>query len=365
MCRRASLRGAVVAFFLAASVMGLAAQQDDATREQQLVEQLTRLQTHQQELREADRALESMLQARRRAAMTVELDTASVGPFLVVALPEQLSDAVEVFTGAWTKLEESVSDWSPTDEDRAFIFHKTNDGYMGGSRRGVQARPWYPRARVEARALAALQKRIFDTGVPLEARSWAAELGLGDRHTLEYAYRNLIITAAESARDCFEGDAERCWDALGLRNVESSWASWYDAAERRAWAAPYALTTGGVDSCENSTGSCLAYLEANTERAPIPVEPLARASFLGHVLRVGGEGALDRLGEGDEDTLLADRLVHASGMSPDDLIVSWRTEVLAAAPASQRGMSLKLLSAGLFWSMVFSGFSLRSTRWRA
>lgn len=367
MSRRTYLPGMVSVLFLAASALGLAAQEDSSERERQIVEQLDRLQVHYQEVKAADRTLDSIW--RVEAAMAFQLDTAFVGSFLVASPPDQLDEAVEVFSGAWEQFDEILSGWVPPEGERRPILRyiRTREAVPGNNARDVFLRPWHPRAYAESRALAVMEIRIFETAMPRGLRMWAPELGLMNRETLEFAYRNLIITAAESSRDCFEGDSDRCWDALGLRNVETSWESWYDADERREWVLRSAFGNGprleGI--CDQGPSDCLSFIRSRRKDAPIPAQPFTRASFLGHALRVGGEGALVRLNAGDETTSLADRLIAASGLSADGLVESWRQEVLAAAPPAQTGLSLKLLSGALLWSLVFSGFSMRSTRWRA
>jgi hypothetical protein len=366
MSRRIVLRGTVAVLALAVSAPAVVGQQANAEREREIVEQLDRLMVHFTELREADDTLDSILVAERRAATTFNADTAAVGPFLVTAKVDQIDDAVEVYSAAWSRIEKILSGWPTTERLGVLPYLRSREAFRSAPTNGVFVRPWHPRSRAEGAAFAAIQKRIFDWAMPRGTRMWAPELDLRGEG-LEMAYFNLILTPAISARKCYEGDADRCWDALGLRNVETSWESWYDADERRAWARRGMWTSGGdqVEVCPAGTAQCLVYVKARQEDAPIPAQPYTRASFLGFALRVGGEGALVRLNAGDETTSLAERLVSASGLSPDDLVESWREEVLAAAPPAKTGLSLKLLSGALLWSLVMSGLAMRSTRWRA
>jgi hypothetical protein len=354
---------------LAMSAVGLVGQQDDAVRErqlreEQLVEKLDRLMVHYKELRQADRMLDSILRAESRAAQAFATDTAAVGPFLVIAGPDQIDDAIEVYSTAWDQMKDLLFGWSPPKALRILPYLRSRERYDGPYETGVFIRPWTPRSVAEASALETMKKRVFEWGMPRDTRMWAPELGFEDQDALEFAYRNLIVTAAESARECFEGDADRCWDALGLRNVETSWESWYDADERRLWARQ-ASGDSRREVCPDGPSECFIFVTAIQQDAPIPAQPQTRASFLGHALKVGGEGALVRLNAGDENTSFAERLVFASGTSPQELIESWRAEVLSAAPPAKTGLSLKLLSGALLWSLVLSGFSMRSTRWRA
>ena len=76
----------------------------------------------------------------------------------------------------------------------------------------------------------------------------------------------------------------------------------------------------------------------------------------------GGEGAWLRLLE-DPEASPSEALQHASGMTPEELGLAWREEVLRHRPTTYAG-SIPVHWSLFLWIVLFAAMAMRSTRWR-
>ncbi len=325
---------------------------------------LERLRERRDSAREAERA-------RLLAESQFPLDTFSVGPLRVVSRPERRELATGVFREAW-------EGWAPFAAGSESALRSTLFAFRYSSERSsFLERERHLRwvsvgrgSRREAIVHAAWLKvgQALLGGLGEDIREWAGGQPVVSPDRLPWIAREVVSAPSQAARRCYRGDLAWCWEALGLADTIGAWERWYAPDERRLFlekSGPRggadghrALWAGCVE--QGRDDACGLLLEG---MAPvIPLSGEARASFLLHVLRRGGEGALARL-EAAPDGTLRERLLRASGEHPDTLMASWRREVLRAKPDAWAGLGWSPVLA-LVWVLVFAALATRSTRCR-
>ncbi|GMV06188.1 MAG: hypothetical protein AMXMBFR53_24640 [Gemmatimonadota bacterium] len=305
-------------------------------------------------------------------------DTVRVGPLLVVTYPSQASLAREVVQGVWDELGGGVTR-SPGLEELTFFFNwstETTPLNLQGKVYEISAPVWLPRSLLESNAREAIGSAIAqDVKGPLLA--WTGQFNVRPPRHPDWVYRELVSTASRANRDCAEGDAGACWDALGLGDgpvldlytVEEA----ADLAAKiwsgdRLWFryVGYKGTEGERCVDERTQGrydNCLAFLAKHSRSIPTPLGYAARQSMVWIALERGGAGAFDRL-VADTTASPAHALRAASGLSDDELARAWLEWVLANRPAVYSDMGSTGWVA-LLWFLFFGALGLRSTRWRS
>ena len=321
--------------------------------------------------READEA-RARWRAARRDSLRARVDTAWVGPMRVVARPEHMEWAVELFREVWEgQFARSVGDSVRPLRETTFGFEVgTGSGrdrlILSGEtevvRIGVFARWWFggPEGAV-ARALG----QALAQGLPTD---WAGIVGNDVRIGLRdpsLIYRKMVTAPSISARRCLGEDATECWVALGIEEVEEPALRWYTPEERRlavrrvgsmrlTWMEDFeACVHGGSDR------ACVRHLERGT---PLPLDSRVTHSLVSFALDAGGAGAYQRL-LAASDRSLPEALGEAAGMDPDALVSVWVGEIRGARP-DRRGEARRSSWATLLWIVVFAALAMRSTRWR-
>jgi hypothetical protein len=235
------------------------------------------------------------------------------------------------------------------------------------------ARRWAPtRTAMRAHVRDAIWEALrddFPDGSPMRAWSEGARYL---RH--EDAYRALATTGGGASRSCLAGDLEACAAALGLAPVEGARLSeWLTPRQRRNLVARWTLPQyAGADRLDadvvaclerNETAACDAALaRIDGLEVMLPLTPPITASVLWYAVEAGGEGAWRRAIE-DPAATPADVLERASGLDSEAVIAGWREFMLDHRPAVHAGLGRSALTA-LFWTLIFAGFAMRSTRWR-
>jgi len=318
---------------------------------------------------------------RRIGRRDATLDTVRVGPLTVIAPPDQLGEAADLYRRAWSGYATSVTDASALLGDIAFGFQISSRGFVFRNTdtwQAVRVRPWTTDTAKQILAVGAIAA-VLGRQMPKDLGSWAGAMPLlgdrpGKRPTLlwpaayEEAYRDLAIQPARSASLCFDGDVDRCVMALGL-DENASWDDLYTMEETRALVTHFgpARSQGEQQnrwSCltEGDDAACITAVLDVDPSASIPLPRRVRSSLLRYALEAGGEGAFSRLISGDETTI-SERLEDASGMGVHELVEAWRARVMESRPAVTAGLPLSVVVA-FFWIGLVSFFSLRSTRWR-
>jgi hypothetical protein len=311
-----------------------------------------------------------------RLAAAPSTDTFMVGPVRIVSVPEQRSLGEEIYRAVWDAEYAPFVRESPSMEEYLFTFMWSRDLqpiYIDGLERRVEMTGWRPRPAVEDAV-----RQGVGTVLALDLRdtplaSWSNSGVRVPAKPVEL-YRELALSASMVSRACIEGDASSCWAALGLEDGGDAYPldEWYSPEERRAlagqqWASRQQIPLWEACVTDGQVSSCDVFLSEVIERQPTPafLAPLGtapRSAMLWIAVRLGGEGAWDRL-RGDPSASPAEALLHASGASKDELGEAWLEYVLENKPATRAGAGTSTLLS-LFWVAAFGALAMRSTRWR-
>lgn len=318
---------------------------------------------------------------RRVGVSDATLDTLRVGPLTVIAPPDQLDEAADLYRRAWSRYAAAVTDASALLGDIAFGFQISSRGFVArntNTGQAVRVRPWTTDVDKQVLAVGAIAAGL-GRRMPKDLASWAGAVPLlgdrpGRRPTLrwpavyEEAYRDLAIQPARSASLCFDGDVDRCVMALGL-DEDASWEDLYTMEETREFVTRFGPARSQGErrerwSCltERDDAACITVVLDVYPSASIPLPRQVRSSLLRYALEAGGEGAFSRLISHD-DTTISERLEDASGMGVYELVTAWRARVMESRPEATAGLPLSV-AAALLWIGLLSFFGLRSTRWR-
>jgi hypothetical protein len=350
---------------------GIEAQSQTDTTLEAVREELDSLVPLMRTLGERAKTAEYRERMKRLAEEQRPVDTFAVGPFRVVALPDQRDLAEETIRGAWDDLRPLVDGSEDLLESWTFFIHYywSREGmFLSGDSllRQVAMSRRYPRSYLLRAAIQTVGNTLMK-GLPPEIEAWSGGQPRISPSRLPWVARELIATPSTAVRRCFRGDLDWCVEALGLNGTDGGWEKWYTAEERRDYIQGRTRpsgdrTTAIWDGCVRARmdDACEVFLR---DKEPlIPLSPEARASFLGQALRTGGAGAFLRLRAADGEPLL-DRLVAAAGVPQDSLLAAWRSAVLAARPSARAGLIRSPLSV-LFWLVLLGALAVRSTRWR-
>ncbi len=315
-----------------------------------------------------------------KRANQVPLDTITVGPLRVVALPEQVGLAREVFQSVWEGFRPLVRGSEEVLSSQLFIFRyawRFDGMYLEGEGvHSVEMSRRFGRDRLESKARDRLGFAILSAlpeGKP-GLRWWIGNRSLATGDDWSWIYRDLAASPSAAAHRCFRGDIPWCWEAMGVSRQEEGWINWYTPEERRIlveakrgyrlrmdrvrWSSPYLLVHGCV--VLESDRACLEILREFPSE--IPLGTAARASLAALALRKGGEGAFSRLamasGEG-----IREQLAAAAGIPADSLMSLWQARVLQEKPRLHADLLQAPLSL-LFWVFLLTLAARRSTSWR-
>lgn len=268
------------------------------------------------ELHHAD----SVRRARMRAR-TVAVDTAVIGPFLVIA---RASESREHFRNVRKAVAaRSAMLAGIPEERRATLFLERDlprtDGLRFQAERAnaplIRIFGSSPRQRL--RHTRAAVDDAIGSFLPPGVQGWLTGVRLSHGRESAAVYRELATSPAAGIRACFDGTADACISALRLA-------------------------------------------------APVPDDASfgasARASFVIFTLARGGDGAVMRLHEARNGSVVA-ALEHAGGSALPHLVRGWREE-LAQRYVSHPGLSRSSIAA-FFWAAMATLIALRSTRRRA
>lgn len=316
---------------------------------------------------------------RRVGTRDVPLSKVAVGPFSVLAPPDQMEEATELYRRAWSRYASSVGEASTLLDDIILGFQISRREFHirnSTTHQSVRVRPWTSAVDREIRAAGAIAM-VLGRIMPQDLLGWSGAMpSLGDRPGrrptfswpafYEQAYRGLATQPARAASLCFGGDLDACLMALGLEE-DATWKELYTLEEIQMVVRGVPLSTQVQQdarwSClsEQKYDACVA-LVAERPGVSIPLKSPVRISLLLTALDAGGDGAFSRLISGD-DRSISERLEHASGMGIHELVSAWRARVMESRPDVTAGLPLTVI-VSLLWIALMSFFSLRSTRWR-
>jgi len=200
------------------------------------------------------------------------------------------------------------------------------------------------------------------------------------------AYYELVLSPALPARACLVGDLRACAVALQLQSVDAPLAEWYDAPGRRwliarlrdkvTWSSRAAEFRACADQGDDAACTQLLHLLAapagrdstlaETWRYEVRAwpEPLGDASrrVLLATIAAARPGALGALLSGTGPDLER-RLIQATGLSADSLLLAWRARVLAGRPAPPRADGGEG-ALTMLWLAGLGAFAMWGARWR-
>lgn len=316
------------------------------------------------------------LAEQRASASTV--DTFAVGPVTVVALPHQRDLATEI-------VGEALDGYLPWAAESAALAQ-----HLVSFQWAVDLRPIHmegPHRRVESTRLKTRGTMVEDArtaiGSILSAETTGTRIGDWYGGAVRFplvpatVYRTLTGYRVELNRRCLADGGAACWTALGAGVDDAPMDDWYTAEERMALVGRFfGMRRDRIRNGEfrEILGRCLD--EARSEACDWVIEqqfrrenryaPLgqadARPALLMIALQAGGEGAWDRLTE-DLEREPGQALVHASGLTPEELGDRWRAWVLSDPPETYAGFGTRSLIT-LLWILAFAALAMRSTRWR-
>lgn len=354
----------------------------DGSAEQRLVQRLDSLRP----VLEAARADWDRAQAVRDSLDRVRgeerLDTLLVGPFTVVARPDQAGEASRVVGVAWEGLS-AVAGTVPGLEGRVVFFDHAGGrrpANLQGQVATVTGPAWIPRVRIEANARAALGHLLASTLGPALA-AWTGGWNVDAVRDPGDVYRELATAPHALGKRCLAGEASACWTALGLGEGGDALDAWYTPEEQVAlvlglhdtwgrthwWYRP--ADDGGLGercAAEAPAGrreACSAFLAHYRTRVPPPLGFAARQAMVWVALQAGGPDAFRRLAD-PAHVSPDEALVAAGGMTGEALAEAWRAWVVAHRPEVYGGLGATT-GVAAFWFFFLSFLALRSTRWRS
>lgn len=190
------------------------------------------------------------------------------------------------------------------------------------------------------------------------------ELPASDRAVVA---QELLRIPAIPNQACFGGDAAACSVSLGIHAGPDPLADWY-APE--TWPRLASMVGGQLSGpeiaakqqCEasGSPAACRAILTPTHLLLPVSVG--GRRLLLQQVLKVGGDGAFERLTAAG-DLGLGNRLANAAGQPLDSLLVRWSAAIRAETPRGPARPAWELLLAAA-WSAMLLAVVVGGPRWR-
>lgn len=180
--------------------------------------------------------------------------------------------------------------------------------------------------------------------------------------------RKAIVSAIPAvSRRCYDGDIRACAIALELTPGSDPIMAWHDPASRRRAVAVLKQRArrhdeAGAARCDaGSDTDCVTLLLRLMESTALPPLPTFGRTALAMVaLKLGGEGALDRL---LSPGTMEQRLATAARVPIDSVLRVWHNQVRTSSMPS-RDLTGDIVAASLLWIFVLGFISTRSSRWR-
>jgi hypothetical protein len=259
------------------------------------------------------------LERARRQRRDLPVDTAMIGPFMVIAPDGEAAEHFRNFRAA-VRERAAMLEGIPAELRRKLFVQRDGGGawlrYQAERGDGTLVRIFGSSPRVRERFTRIAVDDAIYPYLPASLRTWVGSGQLGRGRQRAHVYREMATSQSAYARDCNRGEIPSCIIALGL----------------------------------------------DGRRTPSTLSDEARASFLMHALTTGGKAAIPRL-QAAAEAEPAFVLQEASGVPLPQLVQSWRAGITRDY-VSHAGLPRATLAA-LWWVAVALVFSLRSTRRRA
>lgn len=343
-------------------------------------------------MREVER-LEPRAQAereRRDASMRETLDAPVervVDGLRIRALPRDVDAAVALYTAVWAEYFEPLLGSPPAalrETSLAYYDHRgewnPRFGEDGNLSSYVQA--GQNTGDVTTQAVKAISSALLRAG-PMQISIWMQAEGFDPAVETRTARRRLAAVTSRSAGRCLTDTAEACLATVGLR--PQGWspadvvATWYTPEVARQ--VIHRWSKEAVDERERSFAQWFLHHAERSVRirnrdgtfadaipAGIgirhylgPVGAEVKSSLVVHALRVGGDGAIDRLHALPASASAEEALVAVADRPLDELAASWRAELLSNDDPADRRLPTRTTFA---WVGFVALLAMTSTRWR-
>lgn len=214
-------------------------------------------------------------------------------------------------------------------------------------------------------------EEILTDALGPSVRGWmgaVVPIDLDGKSALAAARVDLLLAKSDAARRCAMSDPGICAAVLNLRPVDDPATAFYSADQRRDIVSSVGMilrraNQKDFDRCvsERIASVCDSLVHViPRDVIPEPVPPRVRQSFLSYALKIGGEGAVDRMAQ---DGPIAARIEAAARMPIDSVMSQWRTTLLDSRTTST-ALDMTTALSSLFWVTACACLALRSSRWR-
>jgi len=349
---------------------------------------------HIEALLDRVQALEAVVEAEdreRRVSRGVEmgLKTTSfeLGPLSVVTRADQEDEVRGALAEALTFYERTVQGAEDVLSDGNWIvqfYDRDLAADLGAWARGselIEIRRADGPKRMVTRTRELLGARLGNK-LPPPAHDWVAggvplmRPGPDVGYTWELLHREAVSSGSIAVHDCLSGEASACWSVLGFPETDNPVEEWYSPEERRRFALlggqlmmrgdrafrrgdgsvnreQRKLTRALIRQCRRRImAACDEMIGGKLDGTPL--ELVFRTSVLWHALEVGEAGAYGRFLKAVEaGASIRVSLGRAAQQSPDDLVQTWATRVMAARPPVQEDLGLAGFSS-LMWMLTFA-----------
>lgn len=166
---------------------------------------------------------------------------------------------------------------------------------------------------------------------------------------------------------CYRGDIVACSMQLGFTPVDDPVMAWYDSLTRVTTVQAYReralrFNARATEAClggnDRACGEALQSI--STYRLP-PSGPPSREAVLREAIRIGGDGAVERLLSSKGTP--AEAIAAAARVPTDSVIKVWQREMREGSIGS-RDLSFGVLAVAVGWILLLFVASTRISRWR-
>jgi hypothetical protein len=296
------------------------------------------------------------------------IDTAFVGPMVILAQPSVVRRSTERFSEAWQHYEPLLG--SSAARLRGVVF------LVSGDRPSVTLQSMRTRANHWEVALLSTLRREAEREIalravgapihklmPTEVQRWLGEIPLGATQDPSRVYRELAMSTVASGQRCYRGELSACSALLALTD-DTLWVRHYTPDQLRQLLKT-TYHSPRVYQCvqQRQDSTCIGIFSSpRGNTALMPLSPGARATLLHQAIRMGGAGALDRL-LSDSTASVSGALANVARSDIDSVVSAWHDTIMESRPTASAGLGLSVIVT-LMWVLIFTALALRSTRWR-
>lgn len=346
--------------------LALLAQQPDIEALRLRVDSLRAIERVQRAAR--DRA-DSIRRAQRLEEGAGSLDTVLVAGFSVVARDKSVDRIARLFEEVWRERGAALLGPDALNNTVFVVQDRNRFGALDALKSRdhhhaiVLARePWQRSAQVWV-ALAS----VYSGKLSPQLREWleGASIGRDARSMREAVYRQIALQPNTAAQQCLQGNAQRCLDALGLRDAGARFERRYTPDELRAYVlggnrARQHLLRAHPCFANRNDNACLELITNPTRLIPMSAD--ARISFFDFLLKRAGPTAFGRL-QAVQELPVEQQLAALAPGGLEQAANEWRQQIATAEP-NRLGASLAVAGSTLFWVLLLAAAGTRSTRWR-